>query len=132
MKLVLRKRLLKVENVEKNSGQDVQLKVVKKLYLVGYICQGRNSRGRKYRVIDRNHTLFWINVQRQRRMYLVIIERRLQRRDKDIRAESDLLNDLGFNLYVALQSLVVRLVAYFRVKEVTKTEVLKSRVKESE
>jgi len=34
------------------------------------------------------------------------------------------LNDLGFNLCVAPQSLVVRLVAYFRVMEVVKTEVL--------
>jgi len=83
-------------------------------------------------VIDRNHTLFQSNVQRQRGMYLAIIERRLQQRDKDIRAESDLLNDLGFNLYVAPRSPVVRLVAYFRVKEVAKTEVLRSRVKESE
>jgi len=65
-------------------------------------------------------------------MYLAIIERRLQQRDKDVRAESDLLNDLGFNLYVAPRSSVVRLVAYFRVKEVAKTEVLRNRVKESE
>jgi len=35
-----------------------------------------------------------------------------------------LLNDLGFNLCVALQSLVVRLVAYFGVREVIKIEVL--------
>jgi len=59
-------------------------------------------------------------------------ERRLQRTVKDIRAENDLLNDLGFNLYVAPQSLVVRLVAYFGVKKVVKTEVLRSRVKELE
>jgi len=43
-----------------------------------------------------------------------------------------LLNDLGFNLCVAPQSPVVRLVAYFGVREVTKTEILRSRVKESE
>jgi len=36
------------------------------------------------------------------------------------------LNNLGFNLYVAPQSLVVRLVAYFGVEEVAKTEVPKS------
>ena len=65
-------------------------------------------------------------------MYLVIIERRLRRRDKDVGAESDLLNDLGFNLYIAPQSLVVRLVTYFGVKEVVKTEVLRSQVKEPE
>jgi len=58
-----------------------------------------------------------------------MIERRLQQRDKDVGAESDLLNDLGFNLYVAPRSLVVRLVMYFGVKEVIKTEVLRSRVK---
>ena len=46
--------------------------------------------------------------------------------------ENDLLNDLGFNLYVAPQSLVMRLVAYFRVKEVVKTKVLRSQVKEPE
>jgi len=52
--------------------------------------------------------------------YLVIRERRLRWRDKDVGAESDLLNDLGFNLCVALRSLVVRLVVYFRVAEVAK------------
>ena len=60
-------------------------------------------------------------------MYLAMIERRLRRQDKDVGAESDLLNDLGFNLYVAPRSPVVRLVAYFGVREVTKTEVLRSR-----
>jgi len=42
------------------------------------------------------------------------------------------LNDLGFNLYVAPQSPVMRLVTYFGVKEVIKTEVLRSRVRELE
>ena len=51
-------------------------------------------------------------------------ERRLQRTVKDIGAENDLLNDLGFNLCVAPQSPVVRLVVYFGVVEVVKTEVL--------
>ena len=51
-------------------------------------------------------------------------ERRLWWTVKDVGAENDLLNDLGFNLYVAPQSPVVRLVAYFRVVEVVKTEVL--------
>jgi len=61
-----------------------------------------------------------------------MIEIRLQRWGKDVGAESDLLNDLGFNLCVALWSLVMRLVAYFGVREVTKIEVLRSRVEESE
>ena len=51
---------------------------------------------------------------------------------KDIRVENDLLNDLGFNLYIASQSLVVRLVVYFGVREVIKTEVLSGQVKELE
>ena len=51
-------------------------------------------------------------------------ERRLRWTVKDIGAENDLLNDLGFNLYVAPRSLVVRLVTYFGVVEVIKTEVL--------
>jgi len=55
-----------------------------------------------------------------------MIERRLQRTVKDIGVENDLLNNLGFNLYVAPRSLVVRLVAYFGVKEVVKTEFLRS------
>jgi len=59
-------------------------------------------------------------------MYLAIIERRLRQRDKDVGAKSNLLNDLGFNLYVAPRSPVVRLVAYFGVKEVAKIEVLRS------
>ena len=57
-------------------------------------------------------------------MYLVMIERRLWRTVKDIGAENNLLNDLGFNLCVAPQSLVVRLVAYFGVVKVVETEVL--------
>jgi len=65
-------------------------------------------------------------------MYLAIVESRLRRRGKDVRAENDLLNDLGFNLCVAPQSPVVKLVVYFGVKEVVKTEVLRGRVKESE
>jgi len=65
-------------------------------------------------------------------MYLAMIERRLRRRDKDIRAESDLLNDLGFNLCVAPRSPVVRLVAYFGVVEVVEAEVLSDQVEESE
>jgi len=59
-------------------------------------------------------------------MYLAMVERRLQWRDKDVGVENNLLNDLGFNLCVAPQSPVVRLVAYFRVKEVVKTKVLRS------
>jgi len=59
-------------------------------------------------------------------------ERRLQRTDKDIGAENDFLNDLGFNLCVVPQSPVVRLVAYFGVMEVVKTEVLSVQVEELE
>jgi len=65
-------------------------------------------------------------------MYLAMIERRLRRRDKDVGAESNLLNDLGFNLCVVSWSLVVRLVVYFGVKEVVKTEVLRSQLKDPE
>jgi len=59
-------------------------------------------------------------------------ERRLWQTGKDIGAKNNLLNDLGFNLYIASQSLVVRLVVYFGVREVIKTEVLSGQVKELE
>ena len=59
-------------------------------------------------------------------------ERRLWQTVKDVRAENDLLNDLGFNLCVAPQSPVMGLVTYFRVVEVVKTEVLSRQVEESE
>jgi len=59
-------------------------------------------------------------------------KRRLQQTVKDVGAENDLLNDLGFNLYVAPRSPVMRLVAYFGVEEVVETEVLSSQVKELE
>ena len=59
-------------------------------------------------------------------------ERRLQQIGKDVGAENDLLNDLGFNLCVMLWSPVIRLVAYFRVVEVIKTKVLSGQVEESE
>jgi len=65
-------------------------------------------------------------------MYLAMIEKRLRRIVKDVGAENDLLNDLGFNLCVAPWSLVVRLVVYFGVVEVVETEVLSSQVGESE
>jgi len=71
----------------------------------------------------------------ENRGYLKVIvepERRLRQTDKNVRAENDLLNDLGFNLCVAPRSLVVRLVTYFRVVEVVKTEVLSGQVEESE
>jgi len=59
-------------------------------------------------------------------------ERRLQQTVKDVGAENNLLNDLGFNLCVVPQSPVVRLVTYFRVVEVIKTEVLSGQVEELE
>jgi len=65
-------------------------------------------------------------MQCRREMYLAIRERRLRQQDKNVRAESDLLNDLGFNLCVAPWSLVVRLVVYFGVEKVAKTEVPES------
>jgi len=57
-------------------------------------------------------------------------KRRLWWTVKDVRAENDLLNDLGFNLCVVPWSPVVRLVAYFGVVEVVETEVLSSQVEE--
>jgi len=65
-------------------------------------------------------------------MYLAMIQRRLWQTLKDVGVENDLLNDLGFNLCVAPRSPVVRLVAYFGMKKVVKTEVLRSRVKDPE
>jgi len=59
-------------------------------------------------------------------------EKRLQQTDKDVGVENDLLNDLGFNLCIAPQSPVVRLVMYFGVVEVVKTEVLSGQVEELE
>jgi len=64
--------------------------------------------------------------------YLAIVLRRLWQTGKDVEAENNLLNDLGFNLCVVPWSPVVRLVAYFRVMEAVKTEVLRRQVKESE
>ena len=59
-------------------------------------------------------------------------ERRLWQTVKDIGVENDLLNNLGFNLCVVLRSPVVRLVTYFGVVKVVKTEVLSGQVEESE
>ena len=75
-------------------------------------------------MIARNYTPFWSNVQCRGEMYLAMIERRLQRTVKNVGAENDLLNDLGFNLCVAPRSPVVRLVVYFGVVKVVETEVL--------
>ena len=75
-------------------------------------------------MIVRNPTPFWSNVQCRRGMYLAMIERRLQRTVKDVGAENDLLNELGFNLYVAPRSPVVRLVVYFGVKEQSNNRVM--------
>jgi len=59
-------------------------------------------------------------------------ERRLWRTVKNVGVENDLLNDLGFNLCVTPRSLVVRLVTYFGVVEVVKTEVLSGQIEEPE
>jgi len=59
-------------------------------------------------------------------------KRRLRWTVKDVRVENDLLNDLGFNLCVAFQSPVMRLVVYFGVVEVIKTEALSGQVEELE
>jgi len=53
-----------------------------------------------------------------------MIEKRLRWTVKDVGAENDLLNDLGFNLCVVPRSPVVRSVAYFGVVKVVETEVL--------
>jgi len=71
----------------------------------------------------------------ENRWYLIVIakpERRLWWADKDVGVENNLLNDLGFNLCITSQSLVVRLVTYFRVMKVVKTEVLSGQVEELE
>ena len=75
-------------------------------------------------MITRNYILFQSNVQCRGGIYLAIIERRLWRTVKDVGAENDLLNDLGFNLCVAPRSPVIRLVIYFGVVKVVETEVL--------
>jgi len=59
-------------------------------------------------------------------------ERRLWWTGKDVRAENNLLNDLGFNLCVAPQSPVMGLVVYFEVMKVVKTEVLSGQVEKLE
>ena len=59
-----------------------------------------------------------------------MIKRRLRQTVKDVGAENDLLNDLGFNLCVVSRSPVVRLVTYFGVVEVVETEVLSGQVEE--
>jgi len=59
-------------------------------------------------------------------------ERRLWWTGKDVRAENNLLNDLGFNLCVAPQSPVMGLVMYFEVMKVVKTEVLSGQVEKLE
>jgi len=69
----------------------------------------------------------------ENRGYLIVIaepERRLQWTGKNVRAENNLLNDPGFNLCVVPWSPVIRLVTYFRVVEVIKTEVLSGQVEE--
>jgi len=43
-------------------------------------------------------------------------KRRLQQKEKDVRAKYNLINNLSFNLCVAPQFLVMRLVTYFRVE----------------
>jgi len=43
-------------------------------------------------------------------------KRRLWQKEKNVEAKYNLINDLGFNLCIAPQSLVMRLVAYFGVE----------------
>ena len=66
------------------------------------------------------YTLEWMYyITSENRQYLAMIKkpkRRLQQKEKNIGAEYNLINDLGFNLCIASQSLVMRLVTYFEVK----------------
>jgi len=90
-------------------------------------CQGQNFGGRRYRIIDKKYTLEQSNVLCQRRILLsnsINPKRRLWWTGKNVGAENNLLNDLGFNLCVVPQSPVMRLVTYFGGIEVIKTEVL--------
>ena len=107
-----------------------QVTSASKVAILLYAVVSRTEFWRKE--IIRNHTLFQSNVRCRRGMYLAMIKRRLWRTVKDVGVENDLVNDLGFNLYIVPRSPVVRLVTYFGVKEVVKTEVLRSRVKEPE
>jgi len=98
-------------------------------------CQGRNFGGWRCRIIDKKYTPEWSNVLCWRGILLsdsINPKKMLQQTSKDIGAENDLLNNLGFNLCVAPRSPVVRLVVYFGVVEVVKTEILRGQVKESE
>ena len=55
----------------------------------------------------------------ENRQHLTIIEKskkKLWQKEKGVGVEYDLMNDLGFNLCIAPQSLVMRLVAYFGVE----------------
>ena len=55
----------------------------------------------------------------ENRQHLTIIEKskkKLWQKEKGVGVEYDLMNDLGFNLCVAPQSLVMRLVAYLGVE----------------
>jgi len=57
------------------------------------------------------YSLEWNNILYQREILLsnsINSKGRLWQKVKDIGAEYDLINNLGFNLYVAPQSLVVR------------------------
>jgi len=51
---------------------------VKSLLFNVVFYQKQNSGGTEVWIVDRNYTPFWSNVQRQRGMYLAMIERRLQ------------------------------------------------------
>jgi len=94
------------------------------------LCQGRNFGRQRCKIIDRKYTPEWNNVLCWRGILLsnsINPKKRLWWQVKDIGVENDLLNDLSFNLCVVLQSLVVRLVMYFGVMEVVKTEVLRGK-----
>jgi len=99
------------------------------------VCQGQMDGAWRCRVIDKKYTPERSSVLCQRGILLsdsINPERRLWQTGKDVRAENDLLNNLGFNLCVTPQSPVMSLVAYFGVMEVVKTEVLRRQMKESE
>jgi len=44
----------------------------------GWVLSRTESGGTEVKIIERNYTPFWSKVQRRRRMYLAMIERRLQ------------------------------------------------------
>jgi len=105
---------------------------MKRLLLLGVLCQGRSSGGQRYRMIDRNYTPERSNVLRWREVLLSDNRKKTLADRQGCRSGEQLVERSWLQLMYCAPVSSRKVVAYFGVMEVIKTEVLGRQIKELE